>query len=86
MVFITPEWKKSIRFTERPGHYFWSNGSAWGECEIEEIGGNLSVSFSVMHGSIELTRFQLGNGEENAIDSLVKLEENEDILLRFKGK
>ncbi len=77
---------KSIRFTERPGRYFWSNGSAWGECEIEEIDGNLSVDFSVLHGEIELMRFQLANGEENAFDSLVKLEENEDILLRFKGK
>jgi non-lysosomal glucosylceramidase len=77
---------KSIRFTERPGHYFWSNGSAWGECGIEEIDGNLSVDFSVLHGEIELMRFQLGNGEESVFSSLVKLEENDDILLRFKGK
>ena len=76
----------SIRFTERPGHYFWSNGSAWGECVINEIDEELSVEFSVLHGEIELMRFQLANGEENAFDSLVKLEENEDILLRFKGK
>jgi uncharacterized protein (DUF608 family) len=77
---------KSIRFTERPGRYFWSNGSAWGECEINELDDELSVSFSVLHGEIELMRFQLRNGEENALYSPVKLEENEDILLRFKGK
>ncbi len=77
---------KSIRFTERPGHYFWSNGSAWGECVINELDEELSVDFSVLHGEIELNRFQLGNGEESVFSSLVKLEENEDILLRFKGK
>ena len=76
----------SIRFTERPGHYFWSNGSAWGECVINEIDGELSVEFSVLHGEIELMYFQLDNGEENVFDSPVILEENEDILLRFKGK
>ena len=77
---------KSIRFTERPGHYFWSNGSAWGECVINELDEELSVEFSVLYGKIELNRFQLANGEENVFDSLVKLEENEDILLRFKSK
>ncbi len=77
---------KSIRFTERPGHYFWSNGSAWGECVINELDEELSVDFSVLHGEIELMRFQLVNGEESVFSSLVKLEENEDILLRFKGK
>ncbi len=77
---------KYIRFTERPGHYFWSNGSAWGECVINEFDGELSVEFSVLHGEIELMHFQLDNGEENVFDSPVILEENEDILLRFKGK
>ena len=77
---------KCIRFTERTGHYFWSNGSAWGECVINELDGELDVSFSVLHGRIELTRFRLDNGEENVFDSLLKLEENEDILLRFKSK
>jgi non-lysosomal glucosylceramidase len=77
---------KCIRFTERPGHYFWSNGSAWGECVINELDGELDVSFSVLHGRIELSRFKLDNREENVFDSLIELEENEDILLRFKSK
>ena len=77
---------KYIRFTERPGHYFWSNGSAWGECVIQELEGQLSVDFSVLHGRIELNRFRIGNGEEIEFDSPVNLEENEDIRLRFKGE
>ena len=78
--------EKSIRFTGRPGHYFWSNGSAWGECDIQEIDGKLNVSFSVFFGKIELNRFLLTDGREHLFDSPLKLEENEDILLRFKGK
>ena len=78
--------EKNIKFTDQPGHYFWSNGSAWGECVINELEGDLDVSFSVLHGQIELGRFQLDNGEEHVFDTLLKLEENEDILLRIKSK
>jgi len=77
---------KSISFTRRPGHYFWSNGSAWGECIISGQEGALDVDFSVLHGEIELNLFQLDNGEERVFDSAVKLEEDEDIQLRFTGK
>jgi len=78
--------ENSIRFTDRPGNYFWSNGSAWGECIVQELEGERSVSFSVLHGSIRLKRFRLTNGEEHVFESQLELKENEDILLRFKGK
>jgi len=76
----------SIRFTGKPGHYFWSNGSAWGECDIQERDGQLHVLFSVLSGQVELNRFLLTTGQEHLFDSPLNLEENEDILLRFKAK
>jgi non-lysosomal glucosylceramidase len=74
---------KYIHFTDRPGHYFWSNGSAWGECVIREFENHIDVDLSVLHGRVELSRFQIGNKEEKKFDSLVELEENEHIQLSF---
>jgi hypothetical protein len=31
---------KSIRFTNKEGRYFWSNGSSWGVCEILKVKKN----------------------------------------------
>ncbi len=74
---------KYIHFTERPGRYFWSNGSAWGECEIKGLEGELSIDFSVLHGRVELSSFQIGNKDEKKFDTLVELEENDHIQLSF---
>jgi non-lysosomal glucosylceramidase len=74
---------KYIHFTDRPGHYFWSNGSAWGECVIREFENHVDVDLSVLHGRVELSRFQIGNKEDKKFDSLVELEENEHIQLSF---
>ncbi|MBR8536155.1 hypothetical protein KDU71_11350 [Carboxylicivirga sediminis] len=50
---------KSIRFTDKPGKYFWSNGSAWGMCEITKEGKDYRVTLEVLYGSVELQSFQL---------------------------
>jgi non-lysosomal glucosylceramidase len=49
--------KKSMAFTSKPGNYFWSNGSAWGTCRI----GVNKAWLTVLHGSLELSEFNLGN-------------------------
>ena len=51
---------QSIQFTDKPGHYFWSSGSAWGMCEITKQGKVYEVHFSVLHGQVKLDRFVLG--------------------------
>lgn len=48
---------RSMRFTDRPGSYFWSNGSAWGTCRVD---GNGSAELKVISGDITLDRFSLG--------------------------
>ena len=51
---------KSIKFTDKPGKYFWSNGYAWGMCTIAQKGSDYHINFSVLHGQIELTKFTIG--------------------------
>jgi hypothetical protein len=74
---------KSIRFTQRPGKYFWSNGSAWGLCEVKESEGALSADFSVLHGQIELSIFRLSSGAEKTFESPKNLQENESLRVKF---
>ena len=50
---------KSIKFTDKPGKYFWSNGSAWGMCSIIKNDVDYKVNFKVLHGKVELDKFQL---------------------------
>lgn len=49
---------KSIKFTEKPGRYFWSTGAAWGMCAIEVNG---EAKLQVLHGELQLKFFQLEN-------------------------
>lgn len=51
---------KSMEFAARPGKHFWSNGAAWGTCEVF---GKRAV-LEVIQGRLELERFGLANGLE----------------------
>lgn len=48
----------TMSFTGNPGRYFWSNGSAWGICEVKADG---SANLSVMKGSLQLNSIKIGN-------------------------
>lgn len=48
--------ERSMSFTSRPGRYFWSNGSAWGICTVDDGKAELEVK----HGSLLLDRFEAG--------------------------
>lgn len=51
--YSAPE--KSISFTSTPGTYFWSNGSAWGNCTV----GKEKSILRVLYGEISLKSFTL---------------------------
>lgn len=60
---------KSIQFTSKPGNYFWSNGYAWGTCEVNETGAKLQVLF----GEISISQFQLaGKGMKKVKNQIIK--------------
>lgn len=47
----------SIGFTDSPGNYFWSNGSAWGTCRVYDSG---NAELKVINGELVLDNFSLG--------------------------
>ena len=47
--------EKSMRFTAKPGTYFWSNGYSWGTCEVKKE----SAKVNVLYGQLELKSLTL---------------------------
>lgn len=47
----------SIRFTNKPGTYFWSNGYAWGTCTVNAT----SINIKVLKGHLKVKKIYLGN-------------------------
>ncbi|MCA0932484.1 non-lysosomal glucosylceramidase [Lutimonas saemankumensis] len=74
---------KTIKFKDKPGSYFWSNGSAWGMCEVSKDRDDFSVNFEVLHGKIELKKFQLGEHKSYNFKGGKLLSEGECASLRF---
>lgn len=66
-----------MKFTDKPGRYFWSNGSAWGLCVVTEENRKYHVDFSVLSGRVELDTFQLGNRPLKTFKEPLILVENE---------
>jgi uncharacterized protein (DUF608 family) len=75
---------KSIRFTDRPGHYFWSNGSAWGICVIGKNDKEYQVEFTVLHGKIDLKKFGIGKLKPKLYKDTFTVMQNDKILIRFE--
>ncbi len=48
---------KSMKITDRPGTYFWSNGYSWGTACVD----NESVTIEVLKGSLHLKTLNVGN-------------------------
>jgi len=74
---------KSIEFTEKPGKYFWSNGSAWGMCEVEKNSGNYQVKFEVLNGKVEIEAFHLGEHKVLKFNKAKSIDEGENMELQF---
>jgi len=75
---------KSIKFTDKPGNYFWSTGTAWGMCEIVKKDNKYEVIIEVLHGKLELKTFQLGEEKTHKIKKIQLIKEGERIELNFK--
>lgn len=57
-----------IEFANRPGRHFWSNGSAWGICEVELAGSaGFTVSLSVLSGKIAVKSVVVGDCRSTAM-------------------
>jgi non-lysosomal glucosylceramidase len=49
---------KTMSVTARPGHYFWSNGYAWGTVTVRE--GGMGAKLEVLKGDVALEHFSAG--------------------------
>ena len=68
-----------MSFATGPGRWFWSNGSAWGTCEVEPSVCRLSVA----EGRLELATLSLGGGP-NLLDAPIRLGAGESVRLSVK--
>jgi len=67
-----------MRFTGKPGAYFWSNGSAWGTCQVS----NGQVTLAVLHGQLPLSAFTLkGKGTKKIKPVVLKQGERKIITI-----
>ncbi len=48
-----------MTFAAKPGRWFWSNGSAWGQVRVEEGRDGLCVALKTLSGQLRLKRFVL---------------------------
>ena len=69
--------EKTMKFTSRPGRYFWSNGYAYGVCEV----GGTEVSLTLLGGHLDLDRLTL-TGKKSPVAKKIALKEGESV--RFK--
>lgn len=70
---------KTMAITARPGIYFWSNGYAWGTCQVEKE----AVRLNLLKGSLSLQTFRLSDGREKKRMNL-RMSEGDTHLITFK--
>ncbi|MBR5432401.1 MAG: hypothetical protein IK119_08510, partial [Bacteroidales bacterium] len=69
---------KTMAFTSDPGSYFWSNGYAFGTCEVSAS----SVELKVLKGTLELKALTL-SGHKKPVGTGISLAEGESVAFRF---
>ncbi|CAH8293838.1 uncharacterized protein (DUF608 family) [Mariniflexile fucanivorans] len=70
--------EKSMRFTSKPGTYFWSNGYSYGTCEVK----NKKAEITVLSGKLELDSFSLeGIGTKKFQTKIIDTMENFNVKL-----
>ena len=52
--------EQSMKFTSRPGSYFWSNGYSWGICSVTDK----TVTLEVLKGTLNVKTIKIGTDKE----------------------
>lgn len=61
--------ERTMAFTDVPGTYFWSNGYAWGTCDITADG---SAELKVLKGAVAVERMTVGKKRQKAKAKVIK--------------
>jgi len=72
---------KTFTFTSKSGKYFWSNGYAWGTCEIKSNTQSTSVEVEVLHGNLEVNEIHLKDFGSIKMKGLKTIDLNEKFLV-----
>jgi len=75
--------EKSMMFTPQEGTYFWSNGYAWGSCQIAKSNDKMIVTLSVLNGHLELKNFLLKDYDKKDFKKSVFINSGEEIQFTF---
>jgi non-lysosomal glucosylceramidase len=65
---------RSMTLAPKEGKYFWSNGYAWGTCSLRPVGDTMKVELAVLHGSLALSKFGLGDRGSRTFEPTLRLE------------
>ena len=76
----------SMTMTPQDGTFFWSNGYAWGTCNLEVGGEQAQVKLSVLHGDLALSRFALNGFGEERFKGILRLRAGEESQFYVQGK
>jgi len=77
--YSAPE--KSMTFTATPGTYFWSNGYAWGTCEVQADKAVLNI----LYGTLDINRFTLtGRGTSKLKEAKMDAQSNNQLTIQIQ--
>ncbi len=75
---------KMIRFIDKSGEYFWSNGKSWGMCNIKKSNQNYYINFKVLYGSVQIDKFQLGEKYVKTFKKTKLVTENKELKIKYQ--
>ncbi|MCX7012657.1 MAG: GH116 family glycosyl-hydrolase [Candidatus Sumerlaeota bacterium] len=71
----------SIAFAANEGTHFWSNGGAWGTCNLKPVKGGMQAVLAVQHGSLKVRRFALSNFGETRFEPAKEIAAGQSLQL-----
>lgn len=75
---------QSMHFNANVGNWFWSNGSAWGNCIIKEQDGKWTAEIQVLNGDITLKTFKLGDNLSRYNKKGIIINQGESYIFELK--
>jgi hypothetical protein len=74
-----------MKFAPNPGQYFWSNGNAWGTCNLTDGSTGFGVEIKVESASIELSAFELRGFGSRTLEPSRKISAGETARIRIES-
>jgi len=74
---------KSMHMAAKDGKHFWSNGHAWGTCQVKTGKTSTAVKLDVLGGELHLERFTLGKRPTIELQGAESLGAGESITLKM---